>query len=277
MSKRFTYFNSFASIVPKYLDLFTGAFQCRSVKLERNAYSGALMSIRRSSDNAFKDFYPDSNEVLSMSSEDGSGTTLSSWIGASSGYIYIWYDQTGNGNNFMQSNTAYQPQIINAGSLIVDSNGLAAPTFDGSVSRFDVPAAFYNNAVLNNDYVISTSDTFFILYCGTANAYSFVAQAGSSSTTTSQLYGPMILYSDNSLVTPFNRNNIYLSAIGSAKVMTEEAANTTDAQWSGARYFGYYVGGAGASFNGICQFTASFPSDQSANRPQRVAYLQSNY
>jgi len=113
------------------LDTYTGGTLGLSLRKQRVLYSGALVEIRRSSDNATKDFFPDSNNALSLNSEDGSGTTLSSWIGSDDGFVRTWYDQSGNGYDAQQTTASAQPQIISSGSLItVDSK----PTiyFDGT-------------------------------------------------------------------------------------------------------------------------------------------------
>lgn len=108
------------------LDSFPSASRAYALHLLRSDYSGALVRIRKdTAGQPEKDFYPDSNNELSLSSTDGAGTTLGSWIGSDSGYVVTWYDQSGNAQNATQSTTANQPQIISSGSLITQ-NGKAA-------------------------------------------------------------------------------------------------------------------------------------------------------
>lgn len=106
------------------LDDYPNAVAAYSLRLLSSTYTGALVRIRRSSDNNEKDFYPDSNNELSLSSEDGAGTSISSWIGLNDGFVVTWYDQSGNANNASQASAASQPLIIDAGSLITE-NGKA--------------------------------------------------------------------------------------------------------------------------------------------------------
>jgi hypothetical protein len=87
-----------------------------SVRLLTNDYTGALVRIRRDSDNSEKDFYPDGSNVLSMTSEDGAGTSLSTWITTDSGYVTTWYDQEGS-VDVTQGSAATQPRVVNAGTL----------------------------------------------------------------------------------------------------------------------------------------------------------------
>lgn len=105
-----------------------------SLRLISSSYTGGLVRIRRSSDNAELDFLPDGSNVLSMSSQDtGLTTTLSSWIGSNSGYITTWYDQSGNGYNASNSTAAGQPRIVNAGTLETDpDNGNVAMSLNTS-------------------------------------------------------------------------------------------------------------------------------------------------
>ena len=64
--------------------------------------------VRRSSDNEQDDFTFD--EIF-----DG---TLESWVGGGNdGFIVVWYDQSGNGNNAIQDDPARQPQIVSNGVL----------------------------------------------------------------------------------------------------------------------------------------------------------------
>jgi hypothetical protein len=63
--------------------------------------------VRRSSDNAEQDigFVLDALDTAS----------LSSFVGANSAFVTTFYDQTGNGENAVQTTAANQPRIVNAG------------------------------------------------------------------------------------------------------------------------------------------------------------------
>jgi hypothetical protein len=124
-----------------------------STRLLRTAYSGALVRIRRSSDSAEKDFYPDGSNELSMSSEDGAGTSLSTWIGSDSGYVVTWYEQSGSGkSNATESTAASQPRIVNAETLDTDG-GKAAIYFNGTNSQLQIIGG-YSAWDLNNDLTL---------------------------------------------------------------------------------------------------------------------------
>ncbi len=93
------------------LDTYTGAAAAYSLRKLRSAYTGYAVRVRRSSDNTTQDIGFNSNGTLDTA-------TLSTFVGANSGYVSIWYDQSGNNNNANQVTSAAQPIIYNAGSLV---------------------------------------------------------------------------------------------------------------------------------------------------------------
>lgn len=97
-----------------------------SVRRIRTAYTGNCIQVRRSSDNATQNI-GFVNDYLDTAS-------LLSFVGAGSGYIRTWYDQSGNGRNYVQTTSSAQPRIVNAGTLDTQ-NSKAAIVFDGSSSR----------------------------------------------------------------------------------------------------------------------------------------------
>jgi hypothetical protein len=62
------------------------------MKLANPDYTGPVVNVRRSSDNAVLDFYSDANGTLRAAT----GQLYSSWIGAATGSVLIWYDQAQN-------------------------------------------------------------------------------------------------------------------------------------------------------------------------------------
>ena len=117
------------------LDDYPDAAAAYSLRLLKSDYTGALVEIRRDSDNDIKSFYSDSNNELSLSSEDGSGTSLSSWITTDNGFVRTWNDQSGNSIDFIQATTSEQPKIITSGAFTLES-GKPVMTFDGTDDYF---------------------------------------------------------------------------------------------------------------------------------------------
>lgn len=72
------------------------------------AYTGNANQIRRSNDNVTAN--------IGFSGIDYDTTTLASHVGANSGFINTWYDQSGNSRNLTQSTNGNQPRIRNSGT-----------------------------------------------------------------------------------------------------------------------------------------------------------------
>jgi hypothetical protein len=94
------------------LDAYTaGLAVVWSVRRLLSSYTGALIRVRRSSDNTEQDIGYTSSGALDT-------TALLAFCGAGSGFIRWVYDQkTGTAINIGQSTAATQPRIVNAGAL----------------------------------------------------------------------------------------------------------------------------------------------------------------
>lgn len=79
------------------------------------SYSGKAINVRRSSDNTTQDIGFTTNGDLDTSA-------LKSFVGSGSGYVTKWYDQSGNSRDAYQSNSSYQPRIVNSGVVERQNN-----------------------------------------------------------------------------------------------------------------------------------------------------------
>ena len=187
---------SLISMMPKaqplLLDTYTGAAAAYSLRQLRTAYTGAAIRVRRSSDNAEQDFGFVSN-VLDTAS-------LLTFVGAGSGYIATWYDQSGNGRNTTQSTATLQPMIMVAGALVTRggkpalsfrdpfatlNNSLSNVTTGfpvNNVSHFAVSSKRENTAFLRTIYstgILAPADGFGLFYNTDETLY-YQARAGVS-------------------------------------------------------------------------------------------------
>jgi hypothetical protein len=104
------------------LNQFPGASLGLSLdKLDKN-YTGSAIKVRRSSDNNELDIGFVNNELDTAS--------LLNFVGSGNGFVSIWYDQSGEGNNLLQTSASRQPMIVKAGVLVTE-NGKPALNFDG--------------------------------------------------------------------------------------------------------------------------------------------------
>ena len=139
------------------LDTYGGATGAYSLRYLSTAFTGnAVVRVRRSSDNLQADFTP--TEIT-----DG---TLTTWTGANDGFVTIWYDQSGNVNNYVQTSSNRQARIVVSGAINLE-DGKPAILFDGnndhyimtnkpSTSRLDHYQVYKNN---RNNFVLNSSGT----------------------------------------------------------------------------------------------------------------------
>ena len=107
------------------LDTYTGAAVAYSAARRlATAYTGSLIRVRRSSDNAEQDIGYDANNVLDQSA-------LTTFVGANNGLVVTIYDQSGNAKDATQATAVNQPRIVNSGSIDL-VNGVPAILGDGT-------------------------------------------------------------------------------------------------------------------------------------------------
>ena len=143
-----------------------GAYSTRHLRAE---YTGPMINVRRSTDNATLDFYGDIEGNLTTR-PFGAGTTLLSWLGGATGYVTKMYDQSGWARNISQrANNDWQPTIsFNA------TTNLPQITYNGTTNYLDSeagvrshpPAKLTGNTTIisgaayeNGTYITSASST----------------------------------------------------------------------------------------------------------------------
>jgi hypothetical protein len=101
-------------------------------------WTGPLIEVRRGSDNALQNIFPDQAGNLNLSQ-------LNTFIGADSAFVRTVYDQSQQGRHLIQTTLANQPRIINAGTLETQ-NGKPTLFFDGTNDSLSVlsSTALYN-------------------------------------------------------------------------------------------------------------------------------------
>jgi hypothetical protein len=138
---------------PLLLDAVPGAAAAYSLRQLSNAYTGPVVTVRRSSDDAEADFK--ASEI-----DDG---TLTAFCGAGDGFVKTWFDQSGHGNDASQGTAAAQPKIVDSGTLVTEG-GKAALEFDGT-----------------NDYLSAQSASDWVFFHSQDASSFFAARVGSTS------------------------------------------------------------------------------------------------
>ena len=126
------------------LDYHPGAAAAYSLRSLSSSYTGPVVTVRRSSDDAEADF----------TASEVAGGALATWVGAGNdGFVTTWYDQSGNGYNLTQATAASQP-TFSAGAV----NGLPAITFSAG-DLIDTAAAVVNGATLRTIFAVCSGGT----------------------------------------------------------------------------------------------------------------------
>lgn len=88
-------------------------------------YTGFAIRVTRSSDNATTDVSFDDNFAVSGNSIVSVGGDLTTWTGADTLTINIWYDQSGNSMDITQSDPDLQPILLLDGGISVNNRAIA--------------------------------------------------------------------------------------------------------------------------------------------------------
>jgi hypothetical protein len=171
------------------LDTYPNATVAYSLRKLRSAYSGSAIRVRRSSDNTEQNIGFVSN-VLDTAS-------LLTFVGAGSGYITTWYDQSGNAKDAIQATATAQPRIVNTGVLDL-VNSKAAIIGDGS-----------NDTLKNISLSLTNPSSIFTVInkVGTTNYFGLYSNSGLLSGSFSLTATGYLMYQNGATVTPTYANN----------------------------------------------------------------------
>jgi hypothetical protein len=209
MGEIYNFNQPFAQKFEQLIGLPFSAWSC-SRKLFDN-YNGACIQVRRSADNELIDIFFNSNNEVDTD-------TLLGFLGSNSGFVRTLYDQSGAGNNFVQTTLANQPRIVNAG--IVDTvNSKPSLRFDGVNDVMGVA-----NSTATYKWMHDTDDANFCQYVFMAvqagfssNPNAFYSFVGNNNTTTASR-GFLLNYEDSASLSANNKIEAFT---------TRNVANTT--------------------------------------------------
>lgn len=133
------------------LDTYTGAAAAYSLRKLTGAYTGSAITVRRSSDNTSQNIGFDVNGDLDT-------TALTSFVGSANAFVSVWFDQSGNGRNAIQTTATSQLRIVNNGVI---------ETLNGKPSLYN-PTGYevgYNGAFLRSTFglTLSQPNTYFFV------------------------------------------------------------------------------------------------------------------
>jgi hypothetical protein len=134
--------------------VFDGAAAAYSLRIPAGStYSGPLVRVRRSSDNAEQD-------IAALLVADANGNkwldtvALLAFVGSGSGFVTTWYDQSGFGRHLTQTTAANQPSIVTAGAVVTE-NGRPVLQFDGLNDALSSAAGVANTTMANRAFTMA--------------------------------------------------------------------------------------------------------------------------
>ena len=217
--------NSFKGI----LDKFPGAVAGYSLRQLRAEHTTGVIRVRRSSDNAELDFKE--KEIT-----DG---TLTTWTGSGDGFVTKWYDQSGSGNDAIQTTASKQPKLVTAGVLNTE-NGKPLIVPDDETVGFDIPSYRGNSDFWTFNVLKAPTTSAMLLNGDSTDEYLLACISGNTSTTLSSNAGTPVYYEDGSVATYANRGAVF-TALSDQSLMTVKADTSS---WSSLE-IGYSSSGLG--------------------------------
>jgi hypothetical protein len=179
-------------------------------------YTGNLIEVRRSTDNALLDIGYNSENELDTA-------TLLGFLGGASGLVRTLYDQTGAGNHFQQTTLANQPRIVNAG-VLETRNGKPSMFFDGTNDNMAVGSSTATYKWLHDTASISDIQHIYII-AEVSNATTtlkiFLGNGGAASATTGIIFFSNVISSTN-----LNCGVQMTRGVGGSFVLSFSASNT---------------------------------------------------
>ena len=119
----------------------TNSAAAYSLRLLSSTYSGPAIQVRRSNDDATMD-------IGFTNSGNLDEAALLNFVGYNTGYVSIWYDQSGFGRDAEQADVNQQPRIVDAGVIEI-KNGKPTIYFD-SKNLITAPFRGYNAGFMFN-------------------------------------------------------------------------------------------------------------------------------
>jgi len=249
------------------LDQFPDAAAAYSLRKLRKAYTGAAVRVRESGGNTEADIGFLADGTLDT-------TALLAHCGANDGFVSVWYDQSGNGNDAVNTTLTEQPKIVSS-SALVEENGKVAIDFDGVNDELnfsgDIPATEVSSIIVAKA-ITSTINNRFFGWRNSSFSFLSVLVQGASSTSlrslsetddgTQGLLYSGVDYTDNSLISMYNAS---VWRINGNEFTGEVSLGLTGVRTTN----GLALGSRGDGDNNAnVQFQEAifYASDQSANR-----------
>jgi hypothetical protein len=116
-----------------------------SLRLLKGDYTGPMLNVRRSSDNATQDFYGDIQGNLGTI-RFGNGQSLVSWLNGSTAFVTTWYDQSGYNRPVTNTTNSLQPTLSTTGNIVYNGSTTylnnTTPPLTSGIQKYTVLSNF---------------------------------------------------------------------------------------------------------------------------------------
>jgi len=215
----------------------------------------SVVRVRRSSDNAEQDF-------TSAEITDG---TLATFCSGTDGFVAIWYDQSGNSNNAVQTAALTQPKIVSNGNITL-LNGkpyLICSTTNHMVKNYERPSYAFCVVEFNDLFGGSSIRT---VFGSGGGGLRYVSGNIKSNDGYDYVYQENVWYSNNVLTNPFPKNQLTLISAKKGTSYSFGSSNSKILNSTSNRGVGGYV-----------SEIILYPTDQSANRAGIETNINTEY
>ena len=264
------------------LDSFPGAYVAYSLRKLSSTYTGSVINVRRSSDNATRDigFYRYSLDQKA----------LLDFVGSGSGFVTTWYDQSGNNKHATQGTNANQPRIVDSGSIVTLLNNPCLQNYTtgqsllppvGSINGENV----YSYVISNVDDASGQSTGIATLHFGTNPYFSIKIRDLTNGTIWSSVSDNSGNLSDNlisnlgpsivsgGLVRVYTQGAQVGRAVNNGSYSTVSIPNYTTRDYSGKQF--YILGGT--SYPSRCRMIECIVYPGAINEGQFIRHINGYY
>ena len=242
------------------LNDYSGAAAAYSLRLLDNTYTGDAIVVRRASDNT--------TQAIGFVNNELDTTSLESFCSGTDGFVTTWYDQSGNANNATQATASEQPQIVSAGSTILE-NGKPTLSLDHTLLHKLVGSNGFDISNFSHFSVAKQTGDSFLFSIQTSNSAGIRQQVNGSTFTSRITTSNISVTSSPTANNQFLLTSLYDGTNGYTYLNNTQSASAT-LSVSDVSSANMEIGSASAvnssTFGGTIQEMIFYQSNESTNR-----------
>lgn len=241
-----------------------------------NGYTGPLIRVRRSPDNAELNIFATLGELDTAA--------LLTFVGAGNGWVTTIYDQSGNGPNLVQTQTAKQPVLVSTGNINIPGNKPGI-YFDGTNMHMETTGSVSSSEAITiytaagYQFPYPNQKRYFFDSDGSKNVGIFYGSNGMTLTVNANNLTTSLYPSQQTgMGFFFNGSSSKFRATAGMNVWSYEVSGTLPLYgFSGSKYFLFCDKNSAQRLSGFFSELIIYSGDKYANRANIEASLSSFY